>query len=158
MLLCRESSSLLQFTVVPDSHAKDSLFQPINAYSHYFFVVLDYKGKNSSFLNLIMALFLHKLDLTFTSSSKIICKLQFNMQLYCFRSDLVFNCYVIRYETDLEACLKIPTIIVHGAIGLNPFFPSHSSLLLLSFEFSLKWWQSCPPHPVPPHPQTSLHL
>ena len=63
------------------------------------------------------------------------------MQLYYFRSDLLFHCYTTWYEIDLEACLRIPIIIVHNAIGLNASFPPHSFLLLLfSFEFPLKWW------------------
>lgn len=70
-----------------------------------------------------------KVDFALNLSSKFVCWSYFKMQLYCFRSDLVLCCCAIWYETELEACLKISTIIRHCATGLNPSFPTSSVAL-----------------------------
>lgn len=41
------------------------------------------------------------------------------MQLYCFRSDLVFHCCALWYMTELEASLKVSAITLHCATNLD---------------------------------------
>lgn len=90
---------------------------------------LRLQTKYSSLLNYYIYIFFWqiKVDLALNLSSKLVCRSYFKMQLCGFRSDLVLCCcaiwYNVWYETELEACLKISTIIRHCATGLNPSFP-----------------------------------